>query len=79
MIKPVINSYVFHEDKCWNVSTIYRQSSALSYIDWYYEIIVWEYDMEKKVRGRLVHQDEGLENHFAICRTIIQEGAFWEE
>lgn len=77
MSKPseaVIGSYVFHQAKCWNVSTIYRQCSSPYHDGMYYETIVWEYDADKRERGNMVHQSEGLDNHFAICKQLIQTG-----
>lgn len=77
--EAVIGSYVFHKEKSWNVSTIYRQCSSPYYDGMYYETLVWDWDSEKKDRGRLVHQGEGLNAHFEICRTIISKGAFWDQ
>lgn len=76
--KSTIHSYVFHGEKCWYVSTIYRQCSALYNNDMYYETLVWEYDVLKKERGKIVHQSEELEEHFNICKSILEKGAFWE-
>lgn len=77
--EPVIGSYVNHDGKCWNVSTIYRQCSAADWDGMYYETLVWEYNTEKRERGSLCHQDEGLDSHFDICKRIINEGAFWDK
>lgn len=76
--EQVIGSYVHHKGKSWNVSTIYRQCSSPNWDGMYYETIVWEYDLEKRERGRMVHQDEGFESHFTICKSIIRSGAFWD-
>lgn len=73
--EPIIGSYVFHGDKAWNVSTINRESSAaLGAGIMYWETLVWEWDADKKVRGKLVHQDEGWDAHFAICKSLIDSG-----
>ena len=76
MSNPIISSFVYHAGKCWNVSTIYRECSAIFEGDKYYKTLVWEY--ANKTRGKLVYQDEGFEAHFIICKNIISNGAFWE-
>ena len=77
--EPVMSTYVHHEDKCWNVSTIYRQCSSYDYDRMYYETIVWEWDDVTHKRGRICHQDEGLEAHCSILERVVREGAFWEK
>jgi hypothetical protein len=76
--EPVIGSYVHHKGKCWNVSTIYRQCSSPHHDGMYYETLVWEYDLEKRERGGIVHQAEGFDEHFNICKRIYHEGEFWK-
>jgi hypothetical protein len=78
MSEAVIGSYVHHEGKCWNVSTINREcSSPYAAGAMYYETLVWEFDPSTKKRSRIVHQDEGFNAHFDICKRIILSGAFW--
>ncbi len=80
MSEAVIGSYVHHDGKCWNVSTINRGcSSPYAAGVMYYETLVWEYDLKTNARGRIVHQDGGFNAHFDICRKIILSGAFWRQ
>lgn len=75
--QPVIGSYVWYNGKCWNVSTIYRQCSSPYHDGMYYETLVWEYNTEKRERGSMVHEAEGFNAHFDICKKIITDGPFW--
>jgi hypothetical protein len=68
MSDKVMQSYVWHDGKCFFVSTIDRQSSAaLSQGGTYAETLVWDYDYEKRERGALVGQGEGATG--SILRT----------
>lgn len=79
----VIKSYVWHKGKCFFVSTIERDSSALFYNHRYNETLVWKYDWENRERGELVGQGEGLkgtiQNHLKICERIYFTGKVEEE
>lgn len=76
--EPVIGSYVHHKGKCWNVSTIHRQGGSPYFGGMYYETLVWDYDTSTRQRGEIVHQDEGINAHFDVCKKIVLNGAFWE-
>lgn len=79
----VIKSYVWHKQKCYFVSTIERDSSAMSCQHRYNETIVWEYYWENGERLDYVHQDEdckhSIKTHLSICERIFKEGPFWKE
>ncbi len=81
MNNKVIQSYVWHENKCFFVSTINRECSAiLAYGDIYAETMVWECDTETRKRGNLVWQGEdvrdGIDTHISVCRKIHETGNF---
>lgn len=52
----VIKTYVWHDGKCFFVSTIERDSSAAGGPQRYNETIVWEFDWEKNERRLMVFQ-----------------------
>lgn len=75
----VIKSYVWHKDKCFFISTINRDSSALAaYGRRYAETLAWEYDFEKSERIEIVGQDEGVEGsitkHMLMCQRLHDTG-----
>lgn len=74
----VIKSFVFHDGKCFFVSTIERESSAAVAPGRYNETIVWEYDWATATRGELIHSGEAakgsLREHFSICAHIHSTG-----
>lgn len=76
--KKVIQSYVWYNDKCYFVSTIERDSSVIEYAERYNETIVWEYDYEKRERGKMLLQDEdmkcSIDTHNDLCSKIFYEG-----
>jgi len=73
----LIQSYVIRK---WFVSTAHRQSSAaINDPPWYYETIVWEWDNEKKERGKMIAMSDGkyakksaLKQHFGICMNLAK-------
>lgn len=74
----VIKSYVWHEGKCFFVSTIERDSSAMLGPERYYETMVWEFDWKKNERGAWIAQ-EGcsrgfLREHFSMCERLHETG-----
>jgi hypothetical protein len=76
----LIQSYVRHGDKWFFVSTMNRESSALAaYGMVYAETLVWEWDAEKRERGRIVAQGEGGQDsiyaHLAMCKRIAETGS----
>jgi hypothetical protein len=68
-------SYVYHGDKCWFVSTIERNYDTAVGVIRGKETLVWNYDEEKRERGKLIHQAEGLRDHQDICRELIRNGS----
>lgn len=78
--KALIQSVVFVDGKqneCFYVSTIDRDSSAM-YGGRYAETLVWEFDFNTKVRGKLVGQEDdregSLNGHFRMCTRILETG-----
>lgn len=73
---PVISSYVHHGDKCFFVSTIERDSSAmLSYAMRYNETMVWPYNYEKRERleGFIAQEEDtkgSIQKHNEICGQL---------
>lgn len=61
----LIQSYI--KDRYF-VSTIHRRSSAMELRgSWYYETIVWEWDVKTRERGKMLDQhDSGVGESFAI-------------
>lgn len=79
-----VQSYVYHEGKCFIVSTITRDSSAMLRPGRYNETLVWAYDWDKRERGEhILHMDEDCEGsirtHQQIVERIFKEGPFWEK
>lgn len=76
----VIKSYVWHDGKCFFVSTIERDSSAMEGPRRFNETIVWDYDWDIKERGSIVHQDEGsagsVRTHLKVCERFFEQGAY---
>lgn len=75
--KTLIQSYVHHDGKCFFVSTIDRDSSAMAG-GRFAETLVWEFDMATKARGNIVGQDGGargsIAKHIAMCQRIFETG-----
>lgn len=75
----VIKSYVWHGDKCFFVSTIERDSSAMIYEHRYNETIVWEYDWETSKRGELLFMGEDIRGsvnrHLEMCKELYCAGS----
>lgn len=74
----VMKSYVWHDGKCFFVSTIERDCSAMEWPSRFNETIVWDYDWDTKERGSIVHQDEGsagsIRKHLTICERLYACG-----
>ena len=74
MDNSVIKSYVWHNGKCFFVSTIERDSSAMLNPGRYNETIVWEYDWAKAERGKMIHQGEDgkgcIGTHLRVCKDF---------
>lgn len=75
----LIKSYVWHGDKCFYVSTIERDSSAMLGPGRFNETLVWEFDWDKNERNGLIGQDggtiESLQQHFAMCERLYKTGS----
>lgn len=69
----IASSYVRHNARWWNVSTIYRESSALVSDLWYEETIVWEWNPETKVRGAMLACGS-KPGHAATVASLISNG-----
>jgi hypothetical protein len=72
--KKIWQSYVWHEDKCFFVSTIIREFSTYEGPTQGEETLTWEYDYEKGERGQWIGQSGGILDHQAICRCLISFG-----
>jgi molybdopterin synthase catalytic subunit len=70
-------SHVWHNSKCWFVSTIERTYDTAVGSLRGKETIVWEYDWDKAERGAMVIQAGGVRDHQEICLALINEGK-WE-
>ena len=76
----LIKSYVWHEGKCYFVSTINRDSSSemggrLS------ETMVWNFDWDKNERGKHILFSDGggqgyIGKHLQLCQRIFETGTF---
>lgn len=74
-----IKTYVWHKEKCFFVSTIERDCSALHAPHLRYnETIVWAFDWEKQERGELLLTDGAMKGsirvHQKICERIYEIG-----
>lgn len=79
MNKRLIKTYVFFEDKCFFVSTINRESSAMLCPDMVYaETMVFDYDWNTGKIGNIVHQDsasrDNINVHQRICDSLYRYG-----
>lgn len=75
----LIQSYVFHEDKAFFVSTIDRESSdAYAYGARYSETIVWELNKVTKQRGEQLYMGsaarESIHKHQEMCKELFETG-----
>jgi len=72
----VIQSYVFHKDKSWLVSTINRNYDTYEGIVRGPETMVWTIEGVSYAKKDLIHQsDLGFEHHIKICRDLHTIGA----
>lgn len=74
----VIKSFVWHDGKCFFVSTIERDSSATEGPRRFNETLVWNYEWNKKERGTLIHQGGdmagSISTHQCICAALHRDG-----
>jgi len=75
----VMKSYVWHEERCFFVSTIDRTCSALRNPSRYAETMAWAFDWDTLERGELVDQGEDSEGsittHVNMCLALRSRGA----
>ena len=79
MEDSIVQSYVWHGDKGFFVSTINRPSSAAAaYGRVYAETMVWEWDAKTRERGVIVGQDEAgedsIRSHLAMVKRLHETG-----
>lgn len=74
--QKLIKSYVWFGDECFYVSTINRDSSAMTGPRRFAETIVWKW--AKNEREEMVYMDEGAEDsirtHLDLCLRIHLTG-----
>ncbi len=77
MSTPIMQSYVYHGDKAFFVSTINRQSSSME-PHTYAETMVWEWHPATRERGAFVGQGEGstdsIHTHQSMCYKLFNNG-----
>lgn len=76
---PIWKSHVWHEDQCFFVSTIERTYDTYEGQFRGEETLVWKYDWKKRERLNLIHQANGIRDHQAICRCLIEFGEIPDE
>jgi hypothetical protein len=73
----VIQSYLYHDGKCFFVSTINRESSSMKG-GTYAETMVWDCEPDTHVRGLCLWQGEAMtgsiRTHLAVCQRIADTG-----
>ena len=79
--KPIWKSYVFHNNKCFFVSTIERDYETFAGISRGQETLVWEYDWDKRERLgiKILYQGGHICDHQAVCRCLINWGEIPDE
>ena len=71
-MSAIANTKVWHEGKCFQVSTINRESSAMYAAgSLYAETLVWELDA-KGQRGSLVGQDEAPQDSIYAHQRMVK-------
>jgi hypothetical protein len=76
---PIWKSYVWYDEHCYFVSTIERNYDTCQGTSRGQETLVWEYDWENRIRGKLIHQSGNVQDHQIICRCIIALGEIPDE
>ena len=73
-------SYIHHDGKCFLVSTVVRDSSAMDGPRQYAETIAWEMDMATKQRGAQVAQTDdvswSIAAHLTVCSALFERGEY---
>lgn len=75
-------TYVYHGESVWYVSTATRKSSAMTHDCYYDETMVWKSNEKHERVGYFVFQTSG--RHFDVCRVLSEHGSIealekWEE
>ena len=83
MNEPLIKSYVYHNNECFFVSTINRESSAqLVYGHVFAETMAWNLEPDCFTRKDLIGQFEDRKNsivvHTEVCEQLIKTGELLE-
>lgn len=77
----IAKSYIWNGGKCYFVSTIERDSSAMDGPRRYSETLVWEWDAENMKRGDFVFQSDDITGsigeHISTVQKIHSAGEFW--
>lgn len=69
----IIKTYVWHEEQCFFVSTIERDSSAMLGPRRYNETLVWCYDWEARKQGALLYQESAPRGSIVKHQTMVEE------
>ena len=82
--KRELKSYVWHKEKCFFISTIERDSSAMAGLPLprFYETMAWVYDWDFRERGIIVAQEGdggAFEQHYRICKELCDSGEVKKE
>jgi hypothetical protein len=79
----VIKSYVWHKGRCFFVSTIERDSSAMLDPGRYNETLVWDYDWDGRTSKSLMYQRDcvrgSIRRHLAVCQELFDKGELTPE
>ena len=75
----IIKSYVWHEDKCFFISTIDRNYSAMDG-GRYAETMAWDFDWGTDKRGDIIAQGGDIEGfirtHLNMCQQFHDNGEY---
>ena len=78
----VIQSYVWHGDKCFFVSTINRASSAYMCDGMYTETMAWTFDISDETIGDEIVMASGplgsIFQHIEMCKQLHETGTIEE-
>ena len=71
-MNKIWQSYVWHSDKCFFVSTISRNYELYDGIYPGIETMAWEFN--NKVKGKLIYQSD-RSDHAEVCQRLIDTGS----
>lgn len=72
MSDSTIKTYVWHNGKCFFVSTIDRDSSATLGPRMHAETIVWNFDWNTNQRGEQIYMDEAAAGSIRTHQRIVE-------